>query len=48
MLKEVVYEIFADLDMLVKNAIELDSKHEKDKQRQMEFDIPRIGGGQQT
>ena len=44
-MKEVVYEIFSDLDRLVKQAIDLDASHQKDKERQLEFDVPRIGGG---
>lgn len=48
--REVIYEIFAELDKMVKQAINLDSRFEKEKQRQTEFEIPQLGafgqGGQ--
>jgi len=47
-IREVVYEIFRDLDRLVKQAINLDQSFQKEKQRGLEFEIPQmpqIGGG---
>lgn len=50
-IREVVYEIFRDLDKLVKQAMNLDQQFQKDKQRGLEFEIPsmpQVGmGGQQ-
>lgn len=49
-IREVVYEIFRDLDKLVKQAMNLDQQFQKDKQKGLEFEIPQlpqIGGGQQ-
>lgn len=43
-IREVVYEIFRDLDRLVKQAMNLDQQFQKDKQKGLEFEIPRIGG----
>lgn len=40
-IREVVYEIFRDLDKLVKQAMNLDHQFQKDKQRGMEFEIPQ-------
>lgn len=49
-IREVVYEIFRDLDRLVKQAMNLDQQFQKDKQRGLEFEIPQLsnmtGGGQ--
>jgi len=48
-MREVVYEIFADLDKMVKQAMNLDSKFQKEKERQMEFEIPSMNPfGQQN
>lgn len=46
-IREVVYEIFRDLDRLVKQSINLDQEHIKSKERGLEFDIPKLsqGGG---
>lgn len=41
-IKEVVYEVFRDLDKLVKMSINLDQSHQKEKQKGMEFDIPSL------
>ena len=50
-IREVVYEIFRDLDKLVKQAMNLDQQFQKDKQKNLEFEIPKIGnlggGGEQ-
>jgi hypothetical protein len=48
-IREVVYEIFRDLDRLVKQAMNLDQQFQKDRQKDQEFQIPRIaniGGGE--
>lgn len=48
-IREVVYDIFKDLDRLVKQAMNLDQQFQKDKERSREFEIPHIpqlGGGQ--
>jgi len=45
-IREVVYEIFRDLDKLVKQAMNLDQQHQKEKQKMLEFEIPSIGGGE--
>lgn len=48
-IREVVYEIFRDLDRLVKQSINLDQQFQKDKQKGLEFEIPQmgqLGGGQ--
>lgn len=42
-IREVVYEIFRDLDKLVKQAMNLDQQFQKDKQKGLEFEIPQIG-----
>lgn len=44
-IREVVYEIFRDLDRLVKQSINLDQQHIKEKEKGLEFEIPRLGGG---
>jgi len=47
-IREVVYEVFKDLDRLVKQAMNLDQQFQKDKERAREFEIPQIpqmGGG---
>lgn len=41
-IREVVYEIFRDLDKLVKQAMNLDQQFQKDKERAREFEIPQI------
>jgi hypothetical protein len=48
-IREVVYEIFRDLDKLVKQAMNLDQQFQKDKQKNLEFEIPKLGniGGEQ-
>lgn len=43
--REVIYEIFRDLDRLIKQAINLDQSHIKGKERNMEFEIPFGRGG---
>lgn len=43
-IREVVYEIFTDLDRLVKQAMNLDQQFQKDKQKNLEFEIPQIRG----
>lgn len=43
--KEVVDEIFRNLDRLVKMSINLDQEHRKDKEKQLQFDIPQINTG---
>jgi hypothetical protein len=45
-IREVVYAIFKDLDRLVKQAINLDQSHQKEKEKGLEFNIPQLGGGQ--
>lgn len=48
-IREVVYEVFKDLDRMVKQAMDLDSNFQKDKEKSREFDLPQIqnlGGGQ--
>jgi hypothetical protein len=48
-LREVLYEVFRDLDRIVKSAMSLDARFQKEKQKGMEFEIPRmgVGGGEQ-
>ena len=46
-MKEVVYEIFADLDKLVKLSMNLDADHEKEKSKNNEFQIPQFPFGGQ-
>lgn len=41
-IREVVYDLFKDLDRLVKQAINLDQQFQKDKERAREFEIPQI------
>ena len=41
-IKEVVYEVFRDLDKLVKQAMNLDQQFQKDKQKGLEFEIPKL------
>lgn len=41
-IREVVYEIFKDLDKLVKQAMNLDQRFQKEKQKNLEFEIPQI------
>jgi len=43
-MKEVVYEILTDLDHLVKSSMNLDAEHQKQKERALEFDIPKFSG----
>lgn len=45
-IREVVYEIFRDLDKLVKQAMNLDQQFQKEKQKSLEFEIPQFGGGE--
>lgn len=45
--KEVVDEIFRNLDRLVKMSMNLDQQHQKDKEKQLQFDIPQINTGEQ-
>lgn len=42
-IREVVYDIFQDLDRLVKQAMNLDQQFQKDKERSREFEIPQLG-----
>lgn len=42
-IREVVYDIFRDLDKLVKQAMALDHRFQKDKERSREMDLPQIG-----
>lgn len=42
-LREVVHEVMRDLDKMVKQAMNLDSRFTKEKAKQQEFEIPRIG-----
>lgn len=41
-IREVVYEIFRDLDKLVKQAMNLDQQFQKEKQKGLEFEIPQL------
>jgi len=41
-IREVVYDIFRDLDRLVKQAMNLDQQFQKDKEKAREFEIPNI------
>lgn len=41
-IREVVYTIFADLDKLVKQAMNLDHQFQKEKQKGLEFEIPQM------
>jgi len=41
-IREVVYEIFRDLDKLVKQAMNLDQQFQKEKQKGLEFEIPKL------
>lgn len=43
-IRECVYDIFSDLDKLVKQAMNLDHEFQKDKEKAREFEIPQIGG----
>lgn len=47
--REVIWEVMRDLDRLVKQSMNLDQQHQKEKQKGLEFEIPRIGniGGEQ-
>jgi len=42
-IREVVFSIFADLDRLVKQAMNLDQQFQKDKEKAREFEIPQLG-----
>lgn len=41
-IREVVYEIFRDLDRLVKQAMNLDQQFAKDRKKSLEFEIPQV------
>lgn len=41
-IREVVFSIFADLDKLVKQAMNLDQQFQKEKERTREFEIPAV------
>jgi len=43
-IREAVYDIFTDLDRLVKQAMNLDQQFQKDKERSREFEIPSMQG----
>jgi len=43
--KEVVDEIFKNLDRLVKMSIKLDQDHQKGKEKMLQFDIPQVNTG---
>lgn len=43
-IREVVYEIFRDLDKLVKQAMNLDQEFQKEKAKGLEFEIPKLDG----
>lgn len=45
--KEVVDEIFRNLDRLVKMSMNLDQEHQKQKEKNLQFDIPQINTGDQ-
>lgn len=47
-IREVVYEIFRDLDKLVKMSMKLDQEHQKGKEKMMAFDIPQLTQGDQN
>ena len=47
-IREVVYEIFRDLDRLVKQSINLDQQHLKNKEKGMEFQIPSFQSGDEN
>lgn len=44
--KEVVDEIFKNLDRLVKMSMNLDTEHQKQKEKNLQFDIPQINTGE--
>jgi hypothetical protein len=46
-IREVVYEVFKDLDRMVKQAINLDQQFQKDKEKSREFEIPSMSGALQ-
>lgn len=48
-IRETVYEILGDLDRLVKQAMNLDQRYQKEKEKGMEFSVPQLpfGGGSQ-
>lgn len=46
-IREVVFDIFTDLDKLVKQAMNLDQQFQKDKEKAREFEIPQIPMGGQ-
>lgn len=41
-IREVVYEVFKDLDRLVKQSMNLDHEFQKDKEKAREFEIPQL------
>lgn len=45
--KEVVDEIFRNLDRLVKMSMNLDQEHQKSKEKMLQFDIPTVNTGDQ-
>jgi len=45
-IREVVYEIFRDLDKLVKQSMNLDHQFQKEKQKSLEFEIPQLSRGE--
>ena len=38
-----MFDVFKDLDRLVKQSINLDQNFQKDKEKSREFEIPQIG-----
>jgi hypothetical protein len=42
--KEAIFEQLRDLDKLIKGAINLDSRFQKDKERGSEFELPQLEG----
>jgi hypothetical protein len=46
-IKEVVWEIFRDLDKLVKQSINIDEQHQKSKEKMLQFDMPQLGNQEQ-
>lgn len=42
-IREMVFDIFKDLDRVVKQAMNLDQQFQKDKERSREFEIPQMG-----
>jgi len=44
--REVVHEVFRELDRLVKMSMNLDQEHQKQKEKALQFEMPQMGGGQ--